>query len=149
MLAPKRVKFRKWQKGRLRGPALRGATIAFGDIGLKTVEHGKLTNQQIEAARIAMTRYIKRGGKVWIKIFPDKPVTAKPAETRMGSGKGSPEYWVCVVKPGRVLFEMNGVSKEVAMEAMRLAGHKLPIRTKFVTREESLKAAEGGEVNEG
>ena len=96
-----------------------------------------------------MTRYIKRGGKVWIKIFPDKPVTAKPAETRMGSGKGSPEYWVCVVKPGRVLFEMNGVSKEVAMEAMRLAGHKLPIRTKFVTREESLKAAEGGEVNEG
>ena len=135
MLAPKRVKFRKWQKGRLRGPALRGATIAFGDIGLKTVEHGKLTNQQIEAARIAMTRYIKRGGQVWIKIFPDKPVTAKPAETRMGSGKGSPEYWVAVVKPGRILFEMGGVDESIAREAMRLAMHKLPIKCKFVKKE--------------
>ena len=149
MLLPKRVKYRKQFRGRMKGKAHRGNTVSHGEFGLVALEPAWITNRQIEAARIAMTRYIQRGGKVWIKIFPDKPVTAKPAETRMGSGKGSPEYWVCVVKPGRVLFEMNGVSKEVAMEAMRLAGHKLPIRTKFVTREESLKAAEGGEVNEG
>ena len=149
MLLPKRVKYRKQFRGRMKGKAHRGNTVSHGEFGLVALEPAWITNRQIEAARFAMTRYIKRGGKVWIKIFPDKPVTAKPAETRMGSGKGSPEYWVCVVKPGRVLFEMNGVSKEVAMEAMRLAGHKLPIRTKFVTREESLKAAEGGEVNEG
>ena len=149
MLLPKRVKYRKQFRGRMQGKAHRGNTVSHGEFGLVALEPAWITNRQIEAARIAMTRYIKRGGKVWIKIFPDKPVTAKPAETRMGSGKGSPEYWVCVVKPGRVLFEMDGVSKEVAMEAMRLAGHKLPIRTKFVTREESLKAAEGGEVNEG
>ena len=149
MLLPKRVKYLKQFRGRMKGKAHRGNTVSHGEFGLVALEPAWITNRQIEAARIAMTRYIKRGGKVWIKIFPDKPVTAKPAETRMGSGKGSPEYWVCVVKPGRVLFEMNGVSKEVAMEAMRLAGHKLPIRTKFVTREESLKAAEGGEVNEG
>ena len=149
MLLPKRVKYRKQFRGRMKGKAHRGNTVSHGEFGLVALEPAWITNRQIEAARIAMTPYIKRGGKVWIKIFPDKPVTAKPAETRMGSGKGSPEYWVCVVKPGRVLFEMNGVSKEVAMEAMRLAGHKLPIRTKFVTREESLKAAEGGEVNEG
>ena len=149
MLLPKRVKYRKQFRGRMKGKAHRGNAVSHGEFGLVALEPAWITNRQIEAARIAMTRYIKRGGKVWIKIFPDKPVTAKPAETRMGSGKGSPEYWVCVVKPGRVLFEMNGVSKEVAMEAMRLAGHKLPIRTKFVTREESLKAAEGGEVNEG
>ena len=149
MLLPKRVKYRKQFRGRMKGKAHRGNTVSHGEFGLVALEPAWITNRQIEAARIAMTRYIKRGGKVWIKIVPDKPVTAKPAETRMGSGKGSPEYWVCVVKPGRVLFEMDGVSKEVAMEAMRLAGHKLPIRTKFVTREESLKAAEGGEVNEG
>ncbi|MFC2741447.1 50S ribosomal protein L16 [Selenomonas sputigena] len=149
MLLPKRVKYRKQFRGRMKGKAHRGNTVSHGEFGLVALEPAWITNRQIEAARIAMTRYIKRGGKVWIKIFPDKPVTAKPAETRMGSGKGSPEYWVCVVKPGRVLFEMDGVSKEVAMEAMRLAGHKLPIRTKFVTREESLKAAEGGEANEG
>ena len=149
MLLPKRVKYRKQFRGRMKGKAHRGNTVSHGEFGLVALEPAWITNRQIEAARIAMARDIKRGGKVWIKIFPDKPVTAKPAETRMGSGKGSPEYWVCVVKPGRVLFEMNGVSKEVAMEAMRLAGHKLPIRTKFVTREESLKAAEGGEVNEG
>ena len=149
MLLPKRVKYRKQFRGRMKGKAHRGNTVSHGEFGLVALEPAWITNRQIEAARSAMTRYIKRGGKVWIKIFPDKPVTAKPAETRMGSGKGSPEYWVCVVKPGRVLFEMNGVSKEVAMEAMRLAGHKLPIRTKFVTREESLKAAEGGEANEG
>ena len=145
MLLPKRVKYRKQFRGRMKGKAHRGNTVSHGEFGLVALEPAWITNRQIEAARIALTRYIKRGGK----IFPDKPVTAKPAETRMGSGKGSPEYWVCVVKPGRVLFEMDGVSKEVAMEAMRLAGHKLPIRTKFVTREESLKAAEGGEVNEG
>ncbi len=149
MLIPKRVKYRKQFRGRMKGQAHRGNTVSHGQYGLVALEPAWITNRQIEAARIAMTRYIKRGGKVWIKVFPDKPVTAKPAETRMGSGKGSPEYWVCVVKPGRVLFEMDGVSVEVAKEAMRLAGHKLPIRTKFVTREESLKQAEGGEVNEG
>lgn len=146
MLLPKRVKYRKQFRGRMKGKAQRGNRVTHGDFGLVALEPAWITNRQIEAARIAMTRYIKRGGQVWIKIFPDKPVTAKPAETRMGSGKGSPEYWVAVVKPGRVLFEMDGVSKEVAQEAMRLAGHKLPIKTKFVVREDS---AEGGEVNEG
>ena len=148
MLLPKRVKHRKQHRGRMTGRAMRGNRIAHGDFGLVALEPAWITNRQIEAARIAMTRYIKRGSKVWIKIFPDKPVTAKHAETRMGSGKGSPEYWVAVVKPGRVLFEMDGVSKEVAAEAMRLAAHKLPIKCKFVTREETEKA-EGGEVNEG
>ena len=135
MLAPKRVKFRKWQKGRLRGPALRGATIAFGDIGLKTVEHGKLTNQQIEAARIAMMRHIKRGGHVWIRVFPDKPISTKPAEVRMGNGKGNPEYWVALVQPGRVLYEMDGVDEQLAREAFALAAAKLPLKTKFVVRQ--------------
>ncbi len=146
MLLPKRVKYRRVQRGRLKGKAMRGNKVTYGDFGLQALEPAWVTSNQIEAARIAMTRYIKRGGQVWIKIFPDKPVTAKPAETRMGSGKGSPEYWVCVVKPGRVLFEMDGVSKEIAQEAMRLAGHKLPIKTKFVEKENH---AEGGEVNEG
>ena len=146
MLLPKRVKHRKQFRGRMKGKAHRGNTLSHGQYGLVALEPAWITNRQIEAARIAMTRYIKRGGQVWIKIFPDKPVTAKPAETRMGSGKGSPEYWVCVVKPGRVLFEMDGVSKEIAQEAMRLAGHKLPIKTKFVEKENH---AEGGEVNEG
>ena len=135
MLAPKRVKFRKWQKGRLRGPALRGATIAFGDIGLKTVEHGKLTNQQIEAARIAMMRHIKRGGKVWIRVFPDHPVTAKPLETRQGSGKGAPEFWIANVRPGRVMFEIGGVSEDVAREALRRAIDKLPMKCRIIARE--------------
>ena len=143
MLAPKKVKFRKWQKGRLRGLATRGASIAFGDIGLKAIQHGHLSSQQIEAARIAMTRYTKRGGQVWIKIFPDKPVTAKPAETRMGSGKGSPEYWVAVVKPGRVLFEIAGVPEEIAREALRLASHKLPCKTKIVAK--GTESENGGE----
>ena len=134
MLIPKRVKHRKQFRGRLKGKAMRGNKVAHGDYGLVSLEPAWITNRQIEAARIAMTRYIKRGGKVWIKIFPEKPITAKPAETRMGSGKGSPEYWVAVVKPGRVLFEMGGVSVEVAREAMRLAGHKLPIKTKFVIK---------------
>ena len=134
MLIPKRVKHRKQFRGRLKGKAMRGNKVAHGAYGLVSLEPAWITNRQIEAARIAMTRYIKRGGKVWIKIFPDKPITAKPAETRMGSGKGSPEYWVAVVKPGRVLFEMGGVSVEVAREAMRLAGHKLPIKTKFVIK---------------
>ena len=147
MLLPKRVKYRKQFRGRMKGKAHRGNTLSHGEFGLVALEPAWITNRQIEAARIAMTRYIKRGGQVWIKIFPDKPVTAKPAETRMVSGKGSPEYWVAVVKPGRVLFEMDGVSKEIAMEAMRLAGHKLPIKTKFVVKEDN--KAEGGEVNEG
>ena len=134
MLIPKRVKHRKQFRGRLKGKAMRGNKVAHGDYGLVSLEPAWITNRQIEAARIAMTRYIKRGGKVWIKIFPDKPITAKPAETRMGSGKGSPEYWVAVVKPCRVHFEMGGVSVEVAREAMRLAGHKLPIKTKFVIK---------------
>ena len=149
MLLPKRVKYRRVQRGRMKGKATRGNKVNQGEYGLITLEPAWITSNQIEAARIALTRYIKRGGQVWIKIFPDKPVTAKPAETRMGSGKGSPEYWVAVVKPGRVLFEMDGVTKEIAQEAMRLAGHKLPIKTKFVTREETEKQAEGGEVNEG
>ena len=148
MLLPKRVKYRKQFRGRMKGKAQRGNKVSHGDFGLVALEPAWITNRQIEAARIAMTRYIKRGGQVWIKIFPDKPVTAKPAETRMGYGKGSPEYWVAVVKPGRVMFEMDGVTKEVAQEAMRLAAHKLPINCKFVTREETEKA-EGGEVNEG
>ena len=147
MLLPKRVKYRKQFRGRMKGKAHRGNTLSHGEFGLVALEPAWITNRQIEAARIAMTRYIKRGGQVWNKIFPDKPVTAKPAETRRGSGKGSPEYWVAVVKPGRVLFEMDGVSKEIAMEAMRLAGHKLPIKTKFVVKEDN--KAEGGEVNEG
>ena len=136
MLMPKRVKFRRVQRGRLKGKAMRGNTITNGQFGLVALEPAWITSNQIEAARIAMTRYIKRGGKVWIKIFPDKPITEKPAETRMGSGKGSPEYWVAVVKPGRVMFEMNGVSEEVAREAMRLASHKLPIKTKFMVKED-------------
>ena len=147
MLMPKRVKHRKQFRGSMAGKAMRGNKVTYGDYGIVALEPGWIKSNQIEAARVAMTRYIKRGGQVWIKIFPDKPVTAKPAETRMGSGKGSPEYWVAVVKPGRVLFEMDGVSKEIAMEAMRLAGHKLPIKTKFVVKEDN--KAEGGEVNEG
>jgi large subunit ribosomal protein L16 len=136
MLMPKRVKHRKQMRGRMKGKALRGNTVTYGEFGLVALEPSWITSNQIEAARIAMTRYIKRGGQVWIKIFPDKPVTQKPAETRMGSGKGSPEYWVSVVKPGRVMFEITGVSEEVAKEALRLAGHKLPIKTKFVTKAE-------------
>ncbi len=136
MLMPKRVKFRRVHRGRLKGTASRGNTISYGQYGLVALEPAWITSNQIEAARIAMTRYIRRGGKVWIKIFPDKPITEKPAETRMGSGKGSPEYWVAVVKPGRVMFEMNGVAPEVAKEAMRLASHKLPIKCKFVMKEE-------------
>ena len=139
MLMPKRVKYRRVQRGRMKGKALRGNKVTNGSFGLVALEPAWITSNQIEAARIAMTRYIKRGGKVWIKIFPDKPITEKPAETRMGSGKGSPEYWVAVVKPGRVLFEMDGISEEVAKEAMRLAGHKLPIKTKFVAKEQEAK----------
>ena len=135
MLLPKRVKERRVQRGRLTGKALRGNTISNGEYGLQALEPAWITSNQIEAARIAMTRYIKRGGQVWIKIFPDKPVTAKPAETRMGSGKGSPEYWVAVVKPGRILFEMGGVDESIAREAMRLAMHKLPIKCKCVKKE--------------
>ncbi|MGD8400309.1 MAG: 50S ribosomal protein L16 [Bacillota bacterium] len=142
-LLPKRVKHRKVQRGRMKGKATRGNALANGEFGLQALEPGWITNIQIEAARIALTRHIKRGGKVWIKIFPDKSVTAKPAETRMGSGKGSPEHWVSVVKPGRILFEVTGVEEELAREAMRLAGHKLPIKCKFIKREEA-----GGEVNE-
>ena len=134
MLMPKRVKFRRVQRGRLKGKATRGNTVTYGDYGLMALEPAWITSAQIEAARIAMTRYIKRGGNVWTKIFPDKPITEKPAETRMGSGKGSPEYWVAVVKPGRVMFEMSGVSEEDAKEAMRLASHKLPIKCKFVKK---------------
>lgn len=136
MLVPKRVKYRRVQRGRLKGKADRGNFISHGEFGLMALEPAWITSNQIEAARIAMTRYTKRGGKVWIKIFPDKPITEKPAETRMGSGKGSPEYWVAVVKPGRVMFEIAGVSEEVAREALRLAQHKLPIRCKFVKKEE-------------
>ena len=135
MLMPKRVKFRRVHRGRLTGKALRGNELAYGSFGLVALEPAWITSNQIEAARIAMTRYIRRGGNVWINIFPDKPITEKPAETRMGSGKGSPEYWVAVVKPGRVMFEMDGVSEEVAKEAMRLASHKLPIKCKFVSKE--------------
>ena len=143
MLIPKRVKYRKPHRGVMKGKATRGNTVNYGEYGLQALEPAWITNRQIEAARIAMTRYIKRGGQVWIKIFPDKPVTAKPAETRMGSGKGSPEYWVAVVKPGRVMFEIAGVDEETAREALRLASHKLPIKTKIVLREEM-----GGEASE-
>ena len=136
MLLPKRVKYRRQQRRRMTGVATRGNTVSYGEFGLQALEPAWITSNQIEAARIAMTRYIKRGGKVWIKIFPDKPITAKPAETRMGSGKGSPEYWVAVVKPGRVMFEIGGVSEELAKEAMRLAANKLPIKCKFITKEE-------------
>lgn len=142
MLMPKRVKRRKVQRGRLKGKALRGNQVTYGDYGLVALEPSWINSRQIEAARIAMTRYIKRGGQVWIKIFPDKPVTQKPAETRMGSGKGSPEYWVAVVKPGRVMFEIAGVDEELAREAMRLAANKLPIKCKFVTKAESVKDGE-------
>ena len=136
MLRPKRVKYRRVHRGRLKGKAYRGNKVTYGDYGLQALEPAWITSNQIESARIAMTRYIKRGGQVWIKIFPDKPITEKPAETRMGSGKGSPEYWVAVVKPGRVLFEIKGVPEETAREAMRLAMHKLPIKCKFVTKAE-------------
>ena len=141
MLLPKRVKYRRVHRGRLTGKATRGNKVTYGEFGLVALEPAWITSNQIEAARIAMTRYTKRGGQVWIKIFPDKPITEKPAETRMGSGKGSPEYWVAVVKPGRILFEMDGVSEDVAKEAMRLAGHKLPIKTKFVSK--TTEAKEG------
>ncbi len=136
MLMPKRVKFRKQQRGRRKGLATKGATLHFGEYGLKALEPAWITNRQIEAARVALTRHVKRGGKIWIRIFPDKPVTEKPAETRMGKGKGSPEHWVAVVKPGRILFEIEGVKPELAKEAMRLAAGKLPIKTKFVSRED-------------
>ena len=137
MLTPKRVKWRKVQRGRMTGRALRGSTLTFGEYGLQAMEPCWMTNRQIEAARIAMTRHIKRGGKVWIKVFPDKPVTKKPAEVRMGAGKGNPEFWVAVVRPGRVLFELSGVAPDVAKEALRLAAAKLPIGTKIITREEA------------
>ena len=136
MLQPKKVKHRKQQKGRMKGKALRGNTVSFGDFGLQAVDRCRLSARQIEAARIAMTRYVKRGGKIWIRIFPDKPITKKPAETRMGKGKGNPEDWVAVVKPGRILYEMEGVRPEVAKEAFRLASHKLSVPTRFVQREE-------------
>lgn len=144
MLTPKRVKHRKQHRGKMAGNAKGGTTVAFGEYGLQALEPSWITNRQIEAARIAMTRYIRRGGKVWIKIFPDKPVTQKPLEVRMGSGKGSPEHWVAVVKPGKIMFELAGVSEEIAREAMRLAMHKLPIKCKFVKREEV-----GGDAHEG
>ena len=143
MLMPKRVKRRRVHRGRMTGKAQKGNTVTYGEYGLVALEPSWITSNQIEAARIAMTRYIKRGGKIWIKVFPDKPVTKKPAEVRMGSGKGAPEYWVAVVKPGRVLFEMSGVPVDVAREAMRLAAHKLPVKTKFITRE-----MKEGEANE-
>ncbi|MBQ4085361.1 MAG: 50S ribosomal protein L16 [Clostridia bacterium] len=148
MLLPKRVKYRRVQRGRLTGRAYRGSTISYGEYGLQALEPAWITSNQIEAARIAMTRYIKRGGQVWIKIFPDKPITQKPAETRMGSGKGAPEYWVSVIKPGRVLFEMAGIPEETAREALRLAAHKLPITTKFIKKETVAEATNteiGGE----
>lgn len=144
---PKRVKYRRVHRGRMKGKATKGNNITYGEYGLQALEPAWITSNQIEAARRAMTRYIKRGGNIWIKVFPDKPITEKPAETRMGSGKGSPEYWVAVVKPGRVLFEMGGVSEDIAREAMRLAAHKLPIKTKFVARDDVQE--KGGEANEG
>ena len=145
MLLPKRVKYRRVHRGRMKGKASRGNTVTYGEFGLMATEPSWITSNQIEAARIAMTRYTKRGGKVWIKIFPDKPITEKPAETRMGSGKGSPEYWVAVVKPGRVMFEIAGVSEEVAREALRLASHKLPIKSKIVKKEDAAETENGGE----
>ncbi len=135
MLMPKKVKYRKVQRGRMKGKAWRGSSIAFGEYALKAMECGWITSRQIEAARIAMTRFIKRGGKVWIRLFPDKPITKKPAETRMGKGKGAPEEWVAVIRPGKVLFEMEGVGVEIAQQAMRLAAHKIPLKTKFLSRE--------------
>lgn len=135
MLMPKRVKYRKAHRGRRKGMAIAGSQLSFGEYGLQAVEPGWLTNRQIEAGRIAITRHVKRGGKLWIRIFPDKPVTKKPAETRMGKGKGTPEYWVAVVKPGRILYELGGIPKELAQEAIRLTSYKLPLKTKFVTRE--------------
>ncbi|HOV87343.1 MAG TPA: 50S ribosomal protein L16 [Syntrophobacteraceae bacterium] len=138
MLAPKRVKYRKQQKGRMRGTAYRGSTLSFGDFGLRAEQCGRISSRQIEAARIAITRHVKRGGKVWIRFFPDKPISKKPAETRMGKGKGSPEAWVAVVKPGRMLYEIKGVPELVAREALRLAAHKLPIPTRFVSRQDIL-----------
>lgn len=143
MLMPKRVKYRRVQRGRMKGTATRGNKLAYGNYGLVACEPAWITANQIEAARVAMTRYIRRGGQVWIKIFPDKPVTKKPLETRMGSGKGAPEYWVAVVKPGRVLFEMDGVTEDIAREAMRLAMHKLPIKCRFATKEQLEKEVEG------
>ena len=136
MLAPKRVKWRKHQKGRMRGKALRGSTLFFGSYGLVAAECGRITSKQIESARVAMTRYVKRGGKIWIRIFPDKSLSKKPAETRMGSGKGNPEEWCAVVKPGRILYEMDGISKQEATEALRLAGHKLPLKVKVISKPE-------------
>lgn len=138
MLMPKKVKFRKMHKGRMNGKAYRGSSISFGDFGLKAVEPGWLSSSQIEAARIAITRHAKRGCKLWIRVFPDKPITKKPAETRMGKGKGAPEYWVAVVKPGSIIYEMSGVSESLAKEAMRLASHKLPVATKFVKRDQEV-----------
>jgi large subunit ribosomal protein L16 len=149
MLSPKRVKFRKMFKGRTRGVATRGSEISFGTYGLQAMEPGWITNRQIEAARVALTRHIKRGGKVWIRIFPDKPITKKPAETRMGKGKGSPEGWVAVVKPGRVLFELEGIPRDVADKAMALAAAKMPIRTKFVIREDAKQAVAAEETAKG
>ena len=134
MLSPKKVKYRKKQKGRIKGKALKGSTLEFGDYGLQALECGFMSSQQIESARVAITRHVKRGGKIWIRIFPDKPITKKPAETRMGKGKGAPEGWVAVVKPGRILYEMEGVGESVAAEALRLAGHKLPLSTRFISR---------------
>ena len=145
MLLPKRVKYRRVHRGRMKGKAMRGNVVNYGEFGLQATEPAWITSNQIEAARIAMTRYTKRGGQVWIKIFPDKPITEKPAETRMGSGKGSPEYWVAVVKPGRVLFEIKGVAEADAREALRLAQHKLPLKTKIIARE-TAKTSEGGEA---
>ena len=136
MLSPKKVKYRKSQKGRMKGAAYRGSDLSFGEFGLQATDCGKISSKQIEAARIAMTRHVKRGGKIWIRIFPDKPYTKKPAEVRMGKGKGSPEGWVAIIRPGRVLYEMTGVSREMAQEALRLAAHKLPIKTRFVERSE-------------
>jgi large subunit ribosomal protein L16 len=135
MLMPKKVKYRKVQRGRMKGKAWRGSSISFGEYGLKAMDCGWITSRQIEAARIAMTRFIKRGGKVWIRLFPDKPITKKPAETRMGKGKGAPEEWVAVIRPGKILFEMEGVGQDIAQQAMRLAAHKIPMKTKFVSRE--------------
>ena len=149
MLSPKRVKFRKMFKGRMRGIAQRGSEVSFGSFGLQAMEPGWITNRQIEAARVALTRHIKRGGKVWIRIFPDKPITKKPAETRMGKGKGSPEGWVAVVKPGRVMFELEGIPKNMAQKAMALAAAKMPIRTKFVAREDVKSAAAAAGEGEG
>jgi len=145
MLMPKKVKFRKQQKGKRRGKAWRGSSLSFGEYGLKVMECGYITDRQIEASRIAMTRFIKRGGKIWLRLFPDKPITKKPAEVRMGSGKGALDHWVAVVKPGKILFEMEGVTQEIAEEAMRLASHKLPLKVKFVTRPGAVKTVAAAE----